>query len=245
MAFNHVCPICEASFVSDRRDSKYCSRSCINKSRAIFKDVTKTCATCHIAFTFRPSAKRPDQECCSIECSNTYRAGIINQQKPSAIRPCAQCGNDFEPYRSGAICCSVTCSNRYRGEGTISKPCAGCGQDFESDVIRNRLFCSPACRNRTTNIQRFGPSRKPRMYYGPNWHSQRILALKRDGYSCQNCGAKRTKKGKHPHVHHIRPFRQFSGDYELANHLNNLICLCRKCHPLAENGKIPIQPSLF
>jgi 5-methylcytosine-specific restriction endonuclease McrA len=52
-------------------------------------------------------------------------------------------------------------------------------------------------------------------YYGPNWLKQRRLARKRKELS----------------VHHIIPFRSFNGDWERANELPNLICLCEyPCH---------------
>ncbi|MGB5058023.1 MAG: DEAD/DEAH box helicase [Candidatus Promineifilaceae bacterium] len=87
--------------------------------------------------------------------------------------------------------------------------------------------------------------------YGPNWQTQRQKALERDGYRCRMCGA----AGKDPsgfpkpegstmlHVHHIRPFREFSyvrgvnENYLDANKLENLSTLCPSCHRQAEEGQ--------
>ncbi len=68
--------------------------------------------------------------------------------------------------------------------------------------------------------------------YGPNWNHQRLAALKRDFYSCQNCG--KSDQNQPLHVHHKIPFRQFE-DYNMANDLQNLITLCQECHKRAES----------
>ena len=74
--------------------------------------------------------------------------------------------------------------------------------------------------------------------YGPNWASQRKLALERDGHACRTCGA-----GGLLHVHHIRPFREYgyvrgqNEHYREANHVGNLITLCPSCHRRAEQGQ--------
>lgn len=49
----------------------------------------------------------------------------------------------------------------------------------------------------------------------------RLLALRRDNYTCQHCGATRTSL----HVHHIIPREQGGTD-----ELDNLITLCARCH---------------
>jgi DEAD/DEAH box helicase domain-containing protein len=69
--------------------------------------------------------------------------------------------------------------------------------------------------------------------YGRNWFKQRQLARARDGYRCQICGA--PEQGREHDVHHKIPFRTFAS-YEQANHLSNLITLCRPCHRRAETA---------
>jgi hypothetical protein len=57
---------------------------------------------------------------------------------------------------------------------------------------------------------------------GLSWKIQRRLAWERDKDTCQECG----KKGKRrPDVHHIVPYR-----ISLSHALDNLRCLCKKCH---------------
>jgi DEAD/DEAH box helicase domain-containing protein len=76
--------------------------------------------------------------------------------------------------------------------------------------------------------------------YGPNWLSQRKLALERDDYRCRTCGA---ADGAKLHVHHIRPFREFgyipgqNENYRQANQTDNLVTLCASCHRRAEAGQ--------
>jgi DEAD/DEAH box helicase domain-containing protein len=67
--------------------------------------------------------------------------------------------------------------------------------------------------------------------YGPNWLAQRDRARVRDGYRCQNCGAR--EQGRAHHVHHKIPFRGFAS-YRQANQLSNLVTLCSRCHRRAE-----------
>ncbi|MEM7801889.1 MAG: DEAD/DEAH box helicase [Chloroflexota bacterium] len=75
--------------------------------------------------------------------------------------------------------------------------------------------------------------------YGPNWQTQRKKALDRDDHTCQMCGATETLL----HVHHIRPFREFSyikgenENYLDANRISNLTTLCPSCHQRAEAGQ--------
>jgi DEAD/DEAH box helicase domain-containing protein len=67
--------------------------------------------------------------------------------------------------------------------------------------------------------------------YGANWQQQRQLALARDGHRCRTCGAEGLL-----HVHHIRPFREYTSYLE-ANQLDNLATLCPSCHRRAEAGQ--------
>jgi len=77
--------------------------------------------------------------------------------------------------------------------------------------------------------------------YGPNWATQRRLALERDNHRCRTCGA--SGEESLLHIHHIRPFREYGyvpGENEndkLANQLENLVTLCPSCHRRAEAGQ--------
>lgn len=66
-------------------------------------------------------------------------------------------------------------------------------------------------------------------WYGKNWVKQKKLCRARDENTCQKCGAKDNYGCKNMDVHHKIPFRSFTS-WEEANNINNLICLCSKCH---------------
>ena len=68
----------------------------------------------------------------------------------------------------------------------------------------------------------FGPVR-----YGDDWFKIRELVLRRDNYTCQDCGVTQKILGKWAslHIHHIQPFLM-----SFDNSLNNLLTLCPSCH---------------
>lgn len=62
---------------------------------------------------------------------------------------------------------------------------------------------------------------------GLSWKQQRLKAWERDDYTCQHCG--KVQEGWRPDVHHKIPYR-ISGSHALEN----LTCLCRSCHKVAD-----------
>lgn len=62
-------------------------------------------------------------------------------------------------------------------------------------------------------------------YSGEKWLQARRAALARDGQRCQDCGTQ-----DNLHVHHITPVREFDSPDD-AHYLDNLVVLCRHCHP--------------
>ncbi len=71
------------------------------------------------------------------------------------------------------------------------------------------------------------------------WKQRRKKALRRDNYTCQNCG-KKSGEIESLEVHHKIPFRFFSNPIE-AHELYNLVTLCRKCHRMEESKKTIID----
>ncbi|PSP95078.1 hypothetical protein BRC91_03490 [Halobacteriales archaeon QS_4_62_28] len=62
--------------------------------------------------------------------------------------------------------------------------------------------------------------------YPSNWDSRRKKVYRRDGYTCQNCGAKGGPKGNTElHAHHIVP-KSKGGTHETSN----LQTVCSECH---------------
>lgn len=71
-------------------------------------------------------------------------------------------------------------------------------------------------------------------YRSAAWKAVRRQALQRDAFTCVFCGARATE------VHHIRELTPDNiGDPNIALNIDNLQCLCHKCHTtltMAEHG---------
>jgi len=72
--------------------------------------------------------------------------------------------------------------------------------------------------------------------YPDDWDSRRRKVYKRDGYACQNCGARGGSNGNTElHAHHIVP-KSKGGTHKKQN----LITVCRDCHAAIHgNGTAP------
>lgn len=71
---------------------------------------------------------------------------------------------------------------------------------------------------RTNNLMKF--------YKNKEWRELRIKALERDNNECQMCKA-RGKYTKAENVHHMKEVKAYP---HLALELDNLQCLCIRCH---------------
>lgn len=196
-----------------------------------------------------------DKDCrnrrfCSQKCTGSLR-------KPKMVSlVCEHCGKTFirryHKTRTPRFC-SYECSAHGRPPRPKNpKPvvCIVCGTVKLDRPGATRKFCSYKCKSewqRQSLVGENNPYWKGGHpdYYGPNWRPQRRKARQRDNYKCQHCGISEKRLGKQLDVHHIKPFRTFNGDYKQANQLTNLISLCNTCHTLAENNRIPIQPTLI
>ncbi len=171
---------------------------------------------------------------------------------------CQWCNKEFETWtcRPGRFC-SKKCAGRYGGsvspghptspQNYITRQCEVCGKEYTVHKVqvekRNSRFCSRACMGaaKSLSMQSEGnPNYKGGTvrYRGRNWESQKRQALKRDNNKCQMCGIKgKVGRGRNDlSVHHIKPYREFKGNWLLANNLSNLITLCRVCHEQAERA---------
>jgi len=140
--------------------------------------------------------------------------------------------------------CNQDCMIKDRKNDKTIK-CENCGEKFTAPESTERRFCSRKCyaEYRSENI--VGENHPQwlddtRYYYGKNWEKQREKARKRDDYKCVVCGKTKeeTEDGKLPHIHHIKPIREFK-KVEDANKLKNLVSLCRE-HHLQYEGKTDI-----
>jgi len=211
------------------------------------------CSFCGKTITRKPSGIF-NTNFCNQKCKQAYQiqnGHLINQHLRKQVDIiCANCGQKFSVPKNRertAKYCSKGCLGKANGrrgkiqyKNQIRVTCTNCGKDFEKkpSTIRTLNFCSITCMSKYYSDSKMFSGEKSGTwnggdigYYGPNWLSQRRLARERDQFTCQNCGITEEQYGKELSVHHIIPFRIFNGDWEKANELSNLICLCEyPCH---------------
>lgn len=164
---------------------------------------------------------------------------------------CDNCGETFEyRHRDTARFCSIECRDAFQVAenaanwkgGKVECVCDWCGDTFKTDPHKadSVRFCDMDCQM-SWHSRAMGGEGNPQWnggklhYYGPNWNRQRSKARERDNHTCQDCGTHASELDKAISVHHIQPRRRFVNeagklDYESANQLDNLICLCPACH---------------
>lgn len=181
-------------------------------------------------------------------------------RNPSLNVICTNCGRAFYTTRQRLSkgkhghFCSSKCAGQYHTQYGINHPpkkkenpantlhlsCSQCGKEFYRKSYNTRdvygTFCSHKCYGKWRSDHLAGedsPQWKgdaENEFYGRRfWKQQRTLARERDRNTCQDCGATQNVCGFRMDVHHIVPHNRFDDPVE-ACALNNLICLCRKCH---------------
>lgn len=231
------------------RNVKFCSIACFNTYQTRRKE--RPCAHCDIPFLApRNHAK---QKFCSTVCRDAARTSRINHI-------CAMCGKPTtrkkaRNERLTLAFCSKVCTQNYRKAYPISGEdhvqylertrytCSYCGRDVYRlpSCVRQYVFCNVQCRlqwQRESGYM-YGPNSPTWLggyvdERGPNWTRQTLASRKRDHFTCQRCGATEADIGKALDVHHIKPWRSFADDWQSANHLDNLISLCNRCHQIVE-----------
>ncbi len=196
------------------------------------------------------------------EISLWHDKGDDHPTENSVTVECEWCGTDLkrQPHRVEQFerqFCDMRCQGRWFSEHRSGEnshhwiestvTCDYCGEEFHrpSSDMYDHNFCDEDCRNKWLSEVRVGENHplwegcSEYVYYGPNWHQQRKKALERDDYTCQRCGAEPDEIGRNPDVHHIDRTALVNGDYETANRLDNLICLCRTCHNAME--RLPVK----
>lgn len=241
-----ICEYCGKTFMKiiypsrfkTQSSPRFCSSQCRNKAR-IGKSINfsnkpkqiKTCQWCKKSFLDKTS--KQTQKYCSTRCFGLARRRFVT-------KACKYCGRKFQlpPSCSDRFYCSKECYWADMRSGRIIAQCAYCGKEFQNIPSRQHVYCSRKCRDKALRgenspLWKGGP--RP---YGSNWESQVRKVKKRDDHTCQICGYK-SGGSQFLDIHHIKPLKEFNGDWEMANQLDNLIALCRKCHAKVECGKIP------
>lgn len=169
---------------------------------------------------------------------------------------CSQCKKYFEAKRKIRIeqeinFCTRSCYTLWRNQNG-KKPncsCLECGKLFsrKPSAIKNGegVYCSRECKFK---VQRKGIEVRGESYSDRHllrqssaYKSWRAAVLKKDDYSCQDCGLKHKslceccKRPFYLHTHHIKPF---ATNPELRFDVNNGISLCNKCHSKKDKRKI-------
>ena len=206
----------------NRGRGAFCSRDCAGNARKR-PVVNQICKGCGVTFTTsqKTLTGNPFRTHCSRQC---YFGTVAKRMS----------GRPKTPEHRAAL------SNSKIGKPAVARrrfyifTCEQCGCSVEKTGNLHRTaarFCGTACwyvfiRAHPEQHPTFRGGREP--YYGPNWREQARHARARDGHTCCHCGHHQTRPLLD--VHHIRPRREFDGDYIAANQLSNLITLCKSCH---------------
>lgn len=250
-----ICLNCGIEFTDSKHpDRKYCSLDCSTQSQK--RRVIKICPTCGREFGHDRKASHTNKHTyCSKKCGGIATKKSDPDKKSLFV--CGYCHKTFEnwTYRNPRFC-SVECHHaaQVKPEAHIHLICSVCGKPYTRIRYfleqRNSSCCSKECFAIMQSALKRG-SGNPNYrggsveYRGANWRRQSRLARIRDGYTCQICHKKVGKK-RHDHgVHHIKPYREFNGNFESANKLTNLITLCNSCHSTVEFGKLACPIPLF
>lgn len=156
------------------------------------------------------------------------------EMNPRRLIICAGCGVSFprRPANPKTKYCSWECFKASRWEVVA---CAECGAEFRKRTCEvaksvsngHKHMCSRACRNSATSKLlggdgswvpggKYGAPRKR----GTDWRPAKAFALKRDEYTCQQCGSTENLE-----VHHWEPYF-----VSFDNSPDNLVTFCRSCH---------------
>ena len=178
---------------------------------------------------------------------------------------CQTCGSTIERYQSEIegkdnIFCNLECHREYQEQksakehacyqgGKISVDCSNCGAENIKKVDPYRVrqqdnfFCDHSCLGQF-NENRYSGNGNPNFkggdwghnYRGENWKPIRNKVRERDNYECQECGSTIEELGQIPDCHHIKPESSFDEPTD-AHFVENLVLLCRNCHPVLEELK--------
>jgi len=168
--------------------------------------VTVDCDNCGTTVRKQPSrVEKFDTHFCGDECRFEYKRGENHHDFQRIEVSCSNCGDSVEKHPR-----------------TIER-----GQDL--------YFCNYECRDEYyRNSNMFDGEKNPSWEggylgpYGRGWSEARNEIINLD-VVCQSC-----ESDENLVVHHIKPVRSFDTK-EDAHYKENLVTLCRTCHPTFEN----------
>ena len=216
---------------------KYCSKSCMNDPRRIFKK----CKTCGKTFKVWRKVNLLGQ---GIYCSR----GCMKEDKNN-IKICLTCGKTFYSWKSLELknkgrFCNRKCYAEYQktiiGDKTnaynsLMVKCKTCGKKFlkpKSHIWKNN-YCSNKCGNidyskihngKNSHTWKGGKTKLSKtIRCRKKYDHWRYEVFTRDKFTCQDCG----RVGGDLNAHHIKEFALYP---ELRHEASNGITLCKPCH---------------
>jgi len=128
------CDYCNKDFIPVRKERKFCSFECRNKSlinkprsKTIRIPIVKQCEQCNNSFT----TKRHTQRFCNAECMTNYNNTYLYE------KTCPTCEQIFKPKRREQQFCSIKCSKPRKNEYFINT-CISCNEQFEGRSLEDR-----------------------------------------------------------------------------------------------------------
>jgi predicted nucleic acid-binding Zn ribbon protein len=124
------CMTCGALFKPTGPRSKYCSDDC--------EYGQGKCVVCGKAFV---PTRNSSGDYCSRDCWYQF----LKKREAKRPRPCAYCGQEFIPDRSGRKYCSSRCTGQSQRHPLLATHCAYCGKEIQGHRHAGRRFCSRIC----------------------------------------------------------------------------------------------------
>lgn len=234
MPVNKECIICHKQFTVPpvrEKTARTCSKKCMGKLKSISgkQMVAMECENCHKTFKRFRSRLVGKRNFCSRKCAN--------EGKTICIFECEVCHKVFHrPVKIDKIArfCSKKCAYQQLKieRNPINAKCCSCGKEMHVNPYilsqQENVFCSFECNKKyKTMILKDIPIDK-RIYSASAWRTLRIQIIKRDNFTCQDCGIKPDQTRK-LQVHHIK--RRKDGGTDTPD---NLLTLCFSCHKKAD-----------
>lgn len=257
-----ICAICKKQFTPPKRTGsppKYCSDKCrhgswliskrnyIRKKRIKEFKETRCCPICNNSFIAEGKGYR--RRYCSDKCASINENNRRNERRMNnaPINICPQCGKDFK-NRGGRTYCSYQCyiESKRAKEQTTTCPICGtavkqkgnklkycsrvCSIKAQADVYRRNTLTRRALRKTNGKVETINPKE----------------IFDRDGWRCQLCGKKVSKKlykikgtkryANAPSIDHIIPISR-GGEHIKANvQCACYLCNCRKGNRVSNGG---------
>lgn len=208
--------------------AKFCSTKCAYAFKRATNPLRRPCVLCGGEM---PERLHKSRKTCSAKCGYEFR-----KRRTRRKQACPACGTEFWPVTLGQKCCSRKCYRAVQAKrpAMVEASCVKCGAKFTRTIAAlkrvKHAFCGDDCRKSYyvgENSPMFRGDKDPNR--GANWNRLAQSIRERDCFACQRCGRCESGQVDKLSVDHIWPWRMFKDKAE-ANHPDNLVSLCRKCH---------------